>query len=76
VLAALLAHLRAKPDATLAELRRWLVETRGVSIRVGGLWDGPGRLGWTLKKSRSMQRSRSVPTSPRPAPRGAPPSPA
>jgi len=72
--AALLGHLRANPDATLAELRRWLFETRGVSISVGALWNGLDRLGWTLKKSRSMQRSRSVPTSPRPAPHGAPPS--
>ena len=74
--AVLLAHLRAKPDATLAELRRWLFETRGVSISVGALWNGLDRLGWTLKKSRSMRRNRSAPTSPRPASRGALPSPA
>jgi transposase len=48
--AALLGHLRANPDATLAELRRWLFETRGVSISVGALWNGLDRLGWTLKK--------------------------
>jgi transposase len=72
--AALLTHLRANPDATLAELRRWLFETRGVSISVGALWNGLDRLGWTLKKSRSMRRSRSVPTSLQPAPRGVPPS--
>jgi transposase len=72
--AALLAHLRANPDATLAELRRWLFETRRVSISVGALWNGLDRLGWTLKKSRSMRRSRSVPTSLQPAPRGVPPS--
>jgi transposase len=74
--AALLAHLRANPDATLSELRRWLFETRGVSISVGALWNGLDRLGWTLKKSRSTRRSRSAPTSPRPAPRGVLPSPA
>jgi transposase len=73
--AALLAHLRATPDATLAELRRWLFETRGVSISVGALWNGLDRLGWTLKKSRSMRRSRSAPMSPRPAPGGATASP-
>jgi transposase len=74
--AALLGHLRANPDATLAELRRWLFETRGVSISVGALWNGLDRLGWTLKKSRSMPRSRNVRTLPPPAPRGATPSPA
>ena len=74
--AGLLEHLRANPDATLGELRRWLFETRGVSISVGALWNGLDRLGWTLKKSRSTQPSRSAPTSPRPASRGAPPSPA
>ena len=74
--AALLAHLRANSDATLAELRRWLFEMRGVSISVGALWNGLDRLGWTLKKSRSMRQSRSAPMSPRPAPRGVTPSPA
>ncbi len=72
---ALLEHLRAKPDATLSELRRWLFETRGVSISMGALWNGLDRLGWTLKKSRSTPRSRSAPTSPPPAPNGASTSP-
>jgi transposase len=70
--AALLGHLRANPDATLAELRRWLFETRGVSISVGALWNGLDRLGWTLKKSRSTRPSRSAPTSPPRARPGAP----
>ncbi len=74
--AALLDQLRANPDATLSELRRWLLETRGVSISVGALWNGLDRLGWTLKKSRSTPRSKSVPTSSLPASRGAPASPA
>jgi transposase len=69
--AALLAHLRAKPDATLGELRRWLLETRSVSISVGALWNGLDRLGWTLKKSRNTRPSRSGRTSPQPAPNGA-----
>jgi len=56
--AALLAHVRSHPDATLAELRRWLFETRGVSVSSGGLWKGLERLGWTLKKSRGGRRSR------------------
>ncbi len=65
--AALLAHLRAKPDATLAELRRWLFEVRGVSVSNACIWTGLERLGWTLKKSHSGRRSRTAPMSPRPA---------
>ena len=48
--AALLGHLRSRPDATLAELRRWLFETRGVSVSAGCLWNALDRLAWTLKK--------------------------
>lgn len=73
--AALLAHLRAQPDATLGELRRWLFETRGVVISVGALWKGLDRLGWTLKKSRSTRQSKSARTWPRPGPNGVPPNP-
>ena len=64
--AALLAHVRSRPDATLAELRRWLFETRGVSVSAGCLWNGLERLGWTLKKSRSARRSRTALMSPPP----------
>lgn len=71
---ALLAHLRAKPDATLGELRRWLFEARGVRISVGALWNGLDRLGWTLKKSRSTPRSRNAPMWRPPASNGVPPS--
>lgn len=73
--AALLAQLRAKPDATLGELRRWLFEMRGVVISVGALWNGLDRLGWTLKKSRSTRRSRSARTWPLLASHGVPPNP-
>lgn len=73
--AALLAHLRARPDATLGELRRWLFETRGVSISVGALWNGLDRLGWTLKKSRSMRPNRNARRSWPPVPNGVPPNP-
>jgi len=73
--AALLAHLRSKPDATLAELRTWLFETRGVSVSNGALWNALERLGWTLKKSHATRRSRSAPMLPRPALPGVPPSP-
>ena len=73
---ALLEHLRANADATLAELRRWLLETRHVQVSVGCLWNTIARLGWTLKKSHSGRRSRIVPMSPRHAPTGLRPSPA
>lgn len=74
--AALLAHVRSRPDAPLAELRRWPFETRGVSVSAGCLWNALDRLGRTLKKSHSARRSRTAPTLP---PRGRPggqPSPA
>jgi len=70
--AALLAQVRAQPDATLGELNAWLFETRGFSVSTGCLWNSLKRLGWTLKKSRSGPPSRSVPTSPRRAPPGRP----
>jgi transposase len=63
--AALLARLREHPDAKLAELRGWLAAERGVSVALGTLWNALDRLGWTLKKSRSAQRSRTDRTSPR-----------
>ena len=74
--AALLGHLRSRPDATLAELRRWLFETRGVSVSAGCLWNALDRLGWTPKKSLGGRRSRTAPMSPPPGRRGRRPSPA
>ena len=74
--AALLAYLGSRPEATLAELRRWLFETRGVSVSGGCLWNALDRLGWTLKKSRSARRSRTAATWPRRGPLGGRPSPA
>lgn len=72
--AALLAYVSSKPDATLAELRRWLFETRGVSVSSGCLWNGLERLGWTLKKSHSAQRNRIARTSLPPGQPGGQPS--
>jgi transposase len=74
--AALLAHLRANPDATLGEMRRWLFETRSVVISVGALWNGLDRLGWTLKKSRSTRQNRSARMWPPPGSNGVPANPA
>lgn len=74
--AALRAEVRARPDATLAELRVWLFATHGVSVSMGCLWNTLDRLGLTLKKSRSVQPSRTAPMSRPPAKPGAPRSPA
>ncbi len=74
--AALLARLRERPDAMLAQLRDWLAAERGVSVSLGTLWNTLDRLGWTLKKSRSVRPSRTGRTSLRRGPRGARPSPA
>lgn len=69
------AELRARPDATLAELRAWLFATRGVSVSMGCLWNTLDRLGLTLKKSRSARPSRTAPMSPPRARLGTRPSP-
>jgi len=73
---ALRAEVRARPDATLAELRGWLFATHGVSVSIGCLWNTLDRLGLTLKKSRSVRPSRTAPMSRPPAKPGTPTSPA
>jgi transposase len=60
---ALQAQLRAKPDATLTELRSWLSETHTVSVSYPVLWKVVARLGLTLKKSTCTPRSSSARTS-------------
>lgn len=52
------------PDATLAELRAWLLEQHGVAVSQGAMWNTLQRLGLTLKKSRSMRANSSDRTSP------------
>jgi transposase len=49
------------PDATLAELRVWLLDERGVQVSEGCLWNQLTRLGLTLKKSRTARLNRSAP---------------
>jgi len=73
---ALRAEVRARPDATLAELRAWLFATRDVSVSMGCLWNTLDRLGLTLKKSHSVRPSRTAPMSPPRAKPGTRPSPA
>lgn len=61
---AIRAEVAARPDATLDELRAWLLEAHGVSASQGGMWNTLDRLGLTLKKRRATLRSRTAPTSP------------
>jgi transposase len=67
-----LAHLygeirgrtEARPDATLAELKEWLLETHGVSASRTLLCETLALLGLTLKKRPSTRPSKTAPTSP------------
>lgn len=61
-LEALQAKIKADPDATLAELRAWVLAEFGVSISVGGLWNTLERLDLSLKKRVRMRPSKSAPT--------------
>jgi len=74
-LAALYGALRervaARPDATLAELRAWLLETHAVSVSDALLCKTLGELGLTLKKSPCGRPNRAALRSPRRAPSGA-----
>lgn len=60
--AALRARVDAADDATLAELRAWLLRERGVSASIGSVWSALARMGLTLKKSGSGRRSRTART--------------
>ena len=66
---AIRAEVAARRDATVDELRAWLLETHRVSASQGGMWNTLARLGLTLKKRRAARPSRRAPTSP---PRGRP----
>lgn len=57
----ILGAVEEKSDITLAELRA-LLAGQGVSVAVSTLWRFFARRKITLKKSRPMQRSRTVPT--------------
>jgi len=69
---AIQAAVVLRPDATLEELRGWLIETHEVEASLGLMHNTLIRLGLTLKKSPGGQRSRIVPTSPSSATLGAP----
>jgi transposase len=64
-------RVSAQPDATLDELRAWLLANHGVSVSQGGMWNALDRLGLTLKKRRNTPPSRRGPMLLRPVPPGA-----
>lgn len=43
------ARLAAAPDATLVDLQRWLLESHGLKISTGALWNSLRRLGLTVR---------------------------
>lgn len=53
------AQVAAHPDATIADLRAWLLKTHGVSASNGLMGKTLAILDLTLKKSRSARPSRS-----------------
>jgi transposase len=58
--AAIDAHVREHPDATLVELCAWVLAEFGVSASIGTMWNTLRRLGLTLKKSASRRLSGDV----------------
>ena len=72
---AILAQVTSRPDATIAELRAWLLETHQVSASIGLMNKTLAELDLTFKKSPSMPPSKRVRTSPRPVSNGASSSP-
>jgi len=58
----ILSLVAEKSDITLFELKAKLAD-KGVAVGIGTLWRFFERHRFTLKKSRRMQASRSVPTS-------------
>lgn len=60
---AIKAEVARRPDATLEELRAWLLATHGMTASLGLMHRTLLRLGLTLKKSRSVRQSRTSPTS-------------
>jgi transposase len=65
------AAVKERPDATVSELREWLLSRHGVSVSHAVMWTALARLGLTRKKRPSTPASRTVRMSPRPVPSGA-----
>jgi transposase len=66
----ILARVTDHPDATIAELRAWLLQTHKVSASSGLIHRTLAVLGLTYKKSPSTRPNKRAPTSPRRAPLG------
>ena len=47
------ARLEAVKDATLEELRSWLLQDHGIKISIGALWNTLDRMGLRFKKKRA-----------------------
>ncbi len=60
-------RVSSQPDATLDELRAWMVTNHGISVSQGGMWNTLHRLGLTLKKRHTTRPNRIAPTLPKPA---------
>jgi len=56
-MALLAAHVGDRPDATLADRRRWLEETHGVTVSLKTVWVALKTLGLSLKKSPACERA-------------------
>ena len=67
---AIQTQVTTQPDATIAELRTWLLQTHKVSASTGLMWKTLAALNLTVKKSRCMPPSRTVRTLPKRAVNG------
>ena len=62
---ALRGHVTELCDATLEEIRAWLISEKGVKVSIGCLWNTLKRMRLPLKKSHSTPPSKTAKTSPR-----------
>jgi transposase len=69
--AAIQQQVESRPDATIAELQTWLLETHKVSASSTLIWETLADLKLTLKKRPCTPQNKIVRTSPRRAPNGA-----
>jgi transposase len=54
------SRVMSKPDATLAELRAWLMAEHSLKVSIGCLWKRLRHLGLTLKKSHCVLPNKTV----------------
>lgn len=57
---ALRARVASHPDATITELRAWLLADHGVCVSHGSVWSALDRLNLTHKRTASRSRARSA----------------